>query len=120
MGEYESCKRPPCSQVDDGITRVFALLGKRWTGLVVAVLLQHPFYFTELRRAIPGITPRMLSDRLSELVTAGLVARDVDEGPPLRVAYRLTDVGVALKPAFEALGLWAHTHLSATESAVQN
>ncbi|MFA3837357.1 winged helix-turn-helix transcriptional regulator [Streptomyces aureus] len=100
-----------CKRVDSGITRVFGLLGKRWTGLVVSVLLQHPVHFADLRRAIPGISERMLSDRLTELGVAGLVVREVDEGPPLRVAYRLTEAGAALEPALKELGLWAEAHL---------
>jgi DNA-binding HxlR family transcriptional regulator len=100
-----------CKRVDGGITRVFGLLGKRWTGLVVSVLLQHPVHFADLRRAIPGISERMLSDRLTELGAAGLVVREVDEGPPLRVAYRLTEAGAALEPALKELGLWAEAHL---------
>ncbi|MFJ2828720.1 winged helix-turn-helix transcriptional regulator [Streptomyces sp. NPDC087263] len=101
----------PCQKVDDGMTRVFQLFGKRWTGLIVSVLLQRPVHFAELRRAIPGISERMLSDRLTELGAAGLVVREVDEGPPLRVAYRLTEVGAALEPALKELGAWAEQHL---------
>lgn len=101
----------PCQQVDDGITRVFALLGKRWTGLIVAVLMPHPAHFVDLRRAIPGISERMLSDRLTELGAAGLVVREVDEGPPLRVIYRLTEAGAALQPAMLELKDWAKVHL---------
>lgn len=100
-----------CSQVDGGITRVFGLLGKRWTGPIVAVLLGGPAYFADLRRAVPGISERMLSDRLTELGTAGLVVREVDEGPPLRVSYELTAPGRALAPALEELRQWAATHL---------
>src|SRR5690606_16677395 len=65
--ETEACKR-----VNGGITRVFQLLGKRWTGPIVAVLVEQPAYFADLRRAIPGISERMLSDRLTELGAAGL------------------------------------------------
>lgn len=101
----------PCATVDAGMTRVFGLLGKRWTGLIIAVLLDGPVHFSDLRRAIPGISERMLSDRLSELSAEGLVLREVVEGPPLRVAYRLTETGAALKPALAALGLWAETYL---------
>jgi DNA-binding HxlR family transcriptional regulator len=93
------------------MTRVFALLGKRWTGLVVSVLMQHPVHFADLRRAIPGISERMLSDRLTELGAAGLVVREVNEGPPLRVSYRLTEAGAALEPALKELGSWAETYL---------
>lgn len=92
----EEAARESCKPVDGGLTRVFVLLGKRWTGLIVAVLMERPVHFSDLCRAIPGISERMLSDRLSELGAAGLVVREVDAGPPLRVAYRLTEAGVAL------------------------
>ena len=100
-----------CRRVDDGITRVFQLLGKRWNGPILAVLQGQPTHFADLRRAIPGISERMLSDRLAELGGAGLVVREVDEGPPLRVSYRLTESGAALEPALRELGDWAKTHL---------
>ncbi|CAL9282570.1 winged helix-turn-helix transcriptional regulator [Streptomyces sp. SudanB182_2057] len=100
-----------CKRVDQGITRVFQLLGKRWSGPIVAVLVGQPAYFTDLRRAVPGISERMLSDRLAELGAAGLVLREVDEGPPLRVSYRLTEAGAALEPALRELAQWAKDHL---------
>ncbi|MFI9170648.1 winged helix-turn-helix transcriptional regulator [Streptomyces lincolnensis] len=100
-----------CKQVDDAITRVFQLLGKRWTGPIVSVLTNGRAYFVDLRRAIPGISERMLSDRLTELGAAGLVVREVDEGPPLRVSYRLTEAGAALDPALRELGQWAKRYL---------
>ena len=57
-----------CNAIDEDITRVFKLFGKRWSGVIVAVLMsQGPLYFAELRRATPGISERMLSDRLTEL-----------------------------------------------------
>jgi DNA-binding HxlR family transcriptional regulator len=104
--------RAACTRVDTGMTRVFSLLGKRWSGLVIAVLMQQPVHFADLRRAIPGISERMLSDRLTELAAAGLVVREVAEGPPLRVSYRLTEAGAALGPALSALRQWAETYLA--------
>ncbi|MFJ2609523.1 winged helix-turn-helix transcriptional regulator [Streptomyces sp. NPDC091279] len=100
-----------CKKVDAGISRVFQLLGKRWTGPIVAVLTGGPAYFVDLRRAVPGISERMLSDRLTELAAAGLLVREVDEGPPLRVSYRLTEAGAALEPALGKLKEWAAAHL---------
>ncbi|MCY1652505.1 MULTISPECIES: winged helix-turn-helix transcriptional regulator [Streptomyces] len=100
-----------CRRVDASISRVFELFGKRWTGPIVSVLMRQPVHFADLRRAIPGISERMLSDRLSELGAAGLVVREVDEGPPLRVAYRLTEAGAAMEPALKELGQWADTYL---------
>ena len=105
----------PCKKVDGAITRVFALLGKRWTGPITSVLMEHPVHFADLRRAIPGISERMLSDRLAELSEAKLVVREVDEGPPLRVSYRLTEAGAALEPAMRELIAWAEAHLPETE-----
>ncbi|MFJ3221613.1 winged helix-turn-helix transcriptional regulator [Kitasatospora sp. NPDC086801] len=102
-----------CAAASPALTRVFELLGKRWSGIMVAVLSHGPAYFSELRRTIPGISERMLSDRLTELADAGLVLREVDAGPPLRVSYRLTEAGVALKPALTELSLWADRHLPA-------
>lgn len=97
--------------MDAVTTRVFDLLGKRWSGPLIAVLLGGPAHFTDLRRAVPGISERMLSDRLTQLVTAGLVVRDVSQGPPLRVRYHLTQAGVAIGPAMDELRDWARAHL---------
>ncbi|MFE9453955.1 winged helix-turn-helix transcriptional regulator [Streptomyces sp. NPDC006739] len=98
-------------QVDEGITRVFQLIGKRWTGPVLSVLTAGPAHFADLRRAIPGISERMLSNRLTELAAAELVMREVNEGPPLRVSYHLTEAGTALEPALKELARWAKAHL---------
>jgi DNA-binding HxlR family transcriptional regulator len=111
MAQQQEETLEPCSGVDVALTRVFALLGKRWTGLIVAVLTQRAWYFAELRRAIPKISERMLSDRLSELAEAGLLTREVETGPPLRVSYRLTEAGRALGPALEELRTWAVSYL---------
>ncbi|MGW8328582.1 winged helix-turn-helix transcriptional regulator [Streptomyces sp. NPDC055897] len=100
-----------CGRVGDGITQVFGLLGKRWTGLIVSALTQGLDRFTDLRQAIPGISERMLADRLMELVAAGLVLREVEEGPPVRVSYRLTESGAALEPALTELAQWAEKYL---------
>ncbi|MFE7595449.1 winged helix-turn-helix transcriptional regulator [Kitasatospora sp. NPDC057512] len=109
----------PCRNADLALTRVFTLLGKRWTGMLLGVLTNGgPAYFSELRRAVPGISERMLSDRLTELAEAGLVVREVDAGPPLRVSYRLTEAGVALKPALTELAVWADRYLP--ESVLRN
>jgi DNA-binding HxlR family transcriptional regulator len=96
---------------DEALTSVFAVLGKRWTGMIVGVLLERPARFAELARAIPGLTESMLSTRLAELQEAGLVDREVLEGPPLATIYRLTPSGEALRPALLALGAWAEAHL---------
>ncbi|MEV0122981.1 helix-turn-helix domain-containing protein [Streptomyces sp. NPDC050703] len=104
-----------CSGVGGAVERVFLLLGKRWNGVILASLMSGPGRFAELRRAVNGISERMLSDRLAELGEAGLVSREVDAGPPLRVSYRLTPAGEALRPALQELGDWAERFLGASE-----
>jgi DNA-binding HxlR family transcriptional regulator len=83
------------------------LLGKRWTGAIVHVLLTGPMRFSELTHAIPQISDRLLSMRLKELEGCGIVARQVYEGAPVRVEYELTEMGRALEPAISALRAWA-------------
>lgn len=101
-----------CERARHGLERVFGVLGKRWNGLILGMLLVGGrLHFAELRRAVPGISERILSDRLSELADLGLVLRTVEEGPPLGVTYQLTESGRGLEPALIALGTWAEQHL---------
>ena len=86
------------------------LLGKRWSVSVVAVMVDRPTVrFNQLRTAVPGITPKLLSDRLRELEAAGIVERRVTLTPdgPVRVEYRLTEKGAALRGVVDALQSWA-------------
>ncbi|NEB04137.1 helix-turn-helix domain-containing protein [Streptomyces sp. SID13726] len=110
-GSYERREVGESPRVDAMTTRVFDLLGKRWNGLLITVLLAGPAHFSELHRAVPGISGRILSDRLTHLAAEGLVVREVREGPPLRVQYRLTETGVAIRPALKELRDWALAHL---------
>lgn len=111
MSTQASHDKSACKRVDHDISRAFQLLGKRWTGPIVSVLLPGPVRFADLRRAIPGISERMLSGRLTELEVAELVIREVDGGPPLRVSYELTEAGAALGPSLRELAAWAATNL---------
>ncbi|MGI5211685.1 winged helix-turn-helix transcriptional regulator [Plantactinospora sp. CA-290183] len=100
-----------CVQADASLARAFTVLGKRWTALLIGSLQRGPGGFRELSRAIGGVSDSVLSDRLSELVEFGLIARTVEEGPPVTVTYRLTDRGRALVPALNQLSRWAEEHL---------
>ena len=93
------------------LARAFGFLGKRWNGVLLGVLLGGPAGYAELKRAVPGISDSMLSERLSELTKAGLFERTVDPGPPVSVSYRLTPSGQALSPALAALTTWAEENL---------
>ena len=105
-----------CVRGDAALARAFVFLGKRWNGVVLGNLRSGPAGFRELSRAIGGISDSVLSDRLSDLAGAGLIARTVDEGPPLAVSYALTDRGKALVPALEQISLWAQEHLVQDET----
>jgi DNA-binding HxlR family transcriptional regulator len=101
-----------CARGDAALASAFEFLGKRWNGVVLGVLSEGPAGFRELSRAVGGISDSVLSDRLSDLAAAGLIARTVDEGPPLAVSYALTDRAKALVPALEQISLWAQEHLA--------
>src|SRR6059058_3193870 len=73
------------------------LVGRRWTGAVIQLLLDGRMRYAELRSAIPEISDRMLSERLRELETEGIVARRVIPETPVRVEYELTEKGRALE-----------------------
>jgi DNA-binding HxlR family transcriptional regulator len=103
-------------ECDERLTRAFTLLGKRWSGVILGLLLEGPAHFAVLARAIPGISERMLSDRLTELADAGILDRRVIPGPPLGVVYRLTDKGRALGPGLLKLGEWAERYMRPTPS----
>jgi DNA-binding HxlR family transcriptional regulator len=83
------------------------LIGKRWTGAIVCALTEQPLRFGELARAVPGLSDRLLSQRLRELEDEGLVEREVEAGSPVRVTYSLTEAGTGLRPAIVELRAWA-------------
>lgn len=87
--------------------RAVELIGGRWTGAVIQLLLNGRMRFAELRDAIPDISDRMLSERLRELEAEGIVDRIVVPETPVRVEYELTEKGRALEQALASLGKWA-------------
>lgn len=87
------------------------LIGRRWSGAILYVLLQQTCRFAELRDAIPGITDRMLSERLGELEGEGLVERRVVPDTPVRVEYSLTKKGKDLSRSIDAIAQWAERYI---------
>jgi DNA-binding HxlR family transcriptional regulator len=89
------------------------LVGRRWTGAILEVLLQGgAMRFGEIVAAVPELSDRMLSDRLKELEGRGLVERRDDPGPPPHARYALTEMGESLEPALGALKTWAREWLA--------
>ena len=93
--------------------RASELIGRRWTGAIIFVLLKARCRFATLRDAIPDITDRMLSDRLQELEAEGIVERTVIPETPVRVEYALTRKGRALADAIQAISHWADKWIDA-------
>jgi DNA-binding HxlR family transcriptional regulator len=93
--------------------RASELIGRRWTGAIIYVLLRARCRFATLRDAIPDITDRMLSERLQELEHEGIVERTVVPDTPVRVEYALTRKGRALAAPMDAISAWADQWLDA-------
>ncbi|HXG54111.1 MAG TPA: helix-turn-helix domain-containing protein [Vicinamibacterales bacterium] len=85
------------------------LIGRRWTGAIIFVLLKSSYRFATLRAAIPEITDRMLSERLQELEREGIVERSVIPETPVKVEYALSKKGRELAAAIHAIERWADT-----------
>jgi DNA-binding HxlR family transcriptional regulator len=90
------------------------LIGRRWNGAIIFILLKQTCRFATLRDGIPGITDRMLSERLQELEEEGLVDRTVVPETPVRVEYSLTKKGRALAEAIDSIADWAEKYLPLT------
>jgi DNA-binding HxlR family transcriptional regulator len=100
--------RPACCSL---YHRAVELVGKRWTGAILLVLMDGPLRFCEITQLVPDLSDRLLSERLKELEAEGIVQRHVENGGSVRVQYALTDKGRALEPAVRALKSWARAHL---------
>jgi DNA-binding HxlR family transcriptional regulator len=97
----------PCAEVCPNFHAAIELIGKRWTGAILCALTERPMRFGELGKAVPGLSDRLLSQRLRELEDEGLVEREVEAGTPVRVTYSLTATGEGLGPAIKELKAWA-------------
>ena len=105
---------PPKGECCPHVHEAVELVGKRWTGAIVYVLLQHrrPMRFSEVGAAVPELSDRLLSERMKELEARGIVDRRVHPDSPVKVEYALTDMGRELAPALAQLKAWSHRWLS--------
>jgi DNA-binding HxlR family transcriptional regulator len=109
MMEQRAAQQPSCCPL---YHEAIELIGRRWTGAIVEVLMQAgPLRFSEISHAVPELSDRLLSERLKNLEERGVVSREVDAGPPVKVAYELTDMGRSLEPALAELKAWARRWL---------
>ena len=91
------------------------LIGRRWTGAIVRAMADGAVRFGDIVAAVPGISDRMLSERLKELEAEGLVTRTVYPEHPVRIEYRLTEKGQDLGAVMDAIAAWAHRWLAAAD-----
>ncbi|CAH0118859.1 HTH-type transcriptional regulator YodB [Paenibacillus sp. CECT 9249] len=82
------------------------VLGKKWTGLIVRVLLDGPKRFKDIKHQIPEMSDKMLTDRIKELEAGGILQRNVYPETPVRIEYELTEKGQALEPIIEKIQAW--------------
>lgn len=98
MNEFHLCPKFECA---------FSLLGKKWTGLIIRVLIEGPKRFTDIKDLIPELSDRMLTERFRELESAGIIKRNVYAEIPVRVEYELTQKGKELEKAMQEIQKWA-------------
>ncbi|MBB5235438.1 winged helix-turn-helix transcriptional regulator [Deinococcus budaensis] len=92
------------------------LVGKRWTGAILFSLFHGRTRFSELAAAVPGLSGRLLSERLKEFEAEGLLTRTVTPETPVRITYHLTAKGRALGGVLRHLDVWAQTWLTPGEA----
>ena len=93
------------------------LIGGRWTGAIIRAMLSGITRFSDLTHAIPGLSDRMLSERLKELEAEGVVVRTVIPETPVRVEYSLTEKGRALGSVVESISAWSGDWVPAPDTA---
>ncbi|BBP85208.1 helix-turn-helix domain-containing protein [Pseudomonas sp. No.21] len=86
------------------------VIGGKWKSLLVYHLMKEALRFSELKRRVPGITEKMLTQQLRELEHDGVLSRTVFAEVPPRVEYRLTEHGASLQPVLEAMCAWGRCH----------
>ncbi len=100
----------PLGPGDCPVDATLAIIGGKWKALILYHLRGGPRRFGELRRLIPGVTQRMITQHLRELEADGIIHREVFAVVPPRVDYSLTETGRSLIPILEAMAAWGEAH----------
>lgn len=96
------------------------VVGGRWRVLILARLKQGPLRYGQLKRLIPDISEKMLTQRLRELEADGLVLRDATQEPELRTDYRLSPEGQTLAPVLQSLYDWGQSRADRTGAVIDS
>ena len=113
-GVHAGARTPGCCPL---YHEAVELVGRRWTGAILRVMMDGPMRFSEIAQAVPELSDRLLSERMKELEARGIVERSVLPGPPVRVEYELSTMGHELEPALAEIQRWANRWLSSRLSA---
>ena len=92
---------PPCP-----VATTLMLIGNKWKIFIIQQLMDRPFRFSELRRAIPGISEKVLTDNLRAMEKNGLITRTVFPEVPPRTEYALSELGNTMRPIIESMATW--------------
>lgn len=95
--------------------RAFQVIGRKWNGLIIEVLLEGDGHFRTIANAIPELSDRMLAVRLKELESSNIIERHVDTGYPVQVTYRLTKKGKEIEPILKEVHHWANNWFVSNE-----
>lgn len=92
---------PPCP-----VATTLMLIGNKWKIFIIQQLMEKPFRFGELRRAIPGISEKVLTDNLRAMEKDGLITRTVFPEVPPHTEYKLSDLGNSMRPIIDSMATW--------------
>jgi DNA-binding HxlR family transcriptional regulator len=100
------------------LTAALGAIGGKWKLIIVFWLAESPKHFAGIRREMPGISQKVLTQQLRELVDDGIVNRRTTGPVPAPVEYSLTDYGRAMMPLVEEIRRWGRAHLERTADAI--
>ena len=95
------------------------VIGGKWKPLILFELKERPQHFGELRRTLPGVRHKVLTEQLRQLEVEGIVSRLVQSGPLLRTQYKLTEYGESLRPILRLMAEWGLRHKEKVARAEQ-
>jgi DNA-binding HxlR family transcriptional regulator len=98
------------------LTAALAAIGGKWKLIILFWLAESPKHFADLRRAMPSISQKVLTQQLRELVSDGILQRHAKGAIPAPVEYSLTDYGRSVLPLVENVRLWGKAHMERSPS----
>ncbi|MEG0386234.1 MAG: helix-turn-helix domain-containing protein, partial [Solibacillus sp.] len=104
--EVISMTQPNCTHTCSSYHQAIEFIGKRWMGMIIYTLLPGPKRYHEIHASIPGISDRLLTDRLNELVNAGLIEKKFIDSSIKKVEYELTPNGIAFQEVIKSIKKW--------------